>query len=187
LWPPIGINILYPLHIPFLNTFILLISGFTVTVCHYGVCIKDEGFYLFNISDILTRARRSFDNFYDGPFNEEIYNGIEYLRCILVKNNNYHSSLSIDGVITITYFMQTFLFLSFTIFLAIEFTLLQGLEYFEALFYINDNVYGSSFYLTTGFHGLHVIIGTLFLIVSLVRLLLNHYTSKHHLGLEFAI
>jgi hypothetical protein len=143
--------------------------------------------YEFHVSDIIRKARRSLDEIYDGPYNEEILDALESLRRILVKNNNYHSSLSINGVIKITYFMQTFTFLSFTIFLAIEFTLLQGLEYFEALFYINDNVYGSSFYLTTGFHGLHVIIGTLFLIVSLVRLLLNHYTSKHHLGLEFSI
>jgi heme/copper-type cytochrome/quinol oxidase subunit 3 len=84
-------------------------------------------------------------------------------------------------------FEQVFFFFVLTIFLAIEFTLLQGLEYFEALFYINDNVYGSSFYLTTGFHGLHVIIGTIFLIIALLRLILCHYTSNHHLGLEFAI
>ena len=79
---------------------------------------------------------------------------------------------------------QAVLGLTFTIVLAILFTMLQGFEYFEAPFTISDSVYGSCFFMTTGFHGFHVIIGTIFLSVSLARLLLNHLTNSHHFGFE---
>ena len=74
-----------------------------------------------------------------------------------------------------------------TIFLAILFTLMQIFEYINAPFNISDGVYGSCFYMTTGFHGFHVIIGTIALFVSLIRTTLNHYTDKRHFGLESAI
>lgn len=76
--------------------------------------------------------------------------------------------------------------LIWTVLLAIIFTGLQSFEYLEAAFSISDSVYGSTFYLATGFHGLHVIIGTLFLFVCLVRLVHFHFTTKHHLGFEAA-
>jgi len=74
-----------------------------------------------------------------------------------------------------------------TILLGLIFTFFQGVEYLEAPFSINTGIYGSLFFVTTGFHGLHVIIGTLFLIVNFVRLLKNHFTYQDHLGFEFAI
>jgi len=64
------------------------------------------------------------------------------------------------------------------------FTCLQGFEYLEAPFTIADSVYGSCFYITTGFHGFHVIIGTCFLFVSFIRILFNHITNSHHFGFE---
>jgi heme/copper-type cytochrome/quinol oxidase subunit 3 len=64
---------------------------------------------------------------------------------------------------------------------------LQGLEYIHAPFNISDGVYGSCFYMATGFHGFHVFIGTLALLVSLIRIVLNHFTNKHHVGFESAI
>jgi cytochrome c oxidase subunit 3 len=66
------------------------------------------------------------------------------------------------------------------------FTVLQAKEYLDAPFTIADRVYGSVFFVTTGFHGLHVIIGTIFLSVSLYRVVNHHYSSGHHLGFEFA-
>ena len=60
--------------------------------------------------------------------------------------------------------------------------MLQGMEYLEAPFNINDNVFGSCFYMATGFHGFHVFIGTCCLIVSLLRIVYNHFTSTHHFG-----
>ena len=82
---------------------------------------------------------------------------------------------------------HTLFALMFTIVLAVLFTCLQGLEYINAPFNISDGVYGSCFYMTTGFHGFHVFIGTLALLVSLIRIVLNHFTNKHHVGFESAI
>ena len=73
-----------------------------------------------------------------------------------------------------------------TVFLAILFTILQGYEYKEASFDISDGIYGSSFFMATGFHGFHVLIGTTFLIVCLYRLIKYHFTKKHHFGFEAA-
>ena len=67
-----------------------------------------------------------------------------------------------------------------------SFTFLQGMEYVEAPFNINDSVFGSCFYMATGFHGFHVFIGTCCLIVSLLRIVYNHFTSTHHFGFESA-
>jgi cytochrome c oxidase subunit 3 len=57
--------------------------------------------------------------------------------------------------------------LVYTILLAIFFTALQGIEYTVSSFTISDGIFGSCFYFGTGFHGLHVIIGTIFLSVGL--------------------
>jgi cytochrome c oxidase subunit 3 len=73
-----------------------------------------------------------------------------------------------------------------TILLAAVFTGFQALEYVEAPFTIADSVYGSSFFVATGFHGFHVFVGTLFLIVCLFRLNSGHFTKAHHLGFECA-
>lgn len=76
--------------------------------------------------------------------------------------------------------------LSATVGLGLVFTVLQVLEYYEAPFAISDSVYGSTFFVATGFHGLHVIIGTTFLTVCLVRLAYHQFSRHHHLGLEAA-
>lgn len=81
---------------------------------------------------------------------------------------------------------QILLSLGLTVILGFYFTLLQGFEYFEASFSIADSIYGSTFFIATGFHGLHVIIGTTFLLVCLIRLLFNHFSSHHHFGFEAA-
>ena len=81
---------------------------------------------------------------------------------------------------------QSCLSLIVTILLAAIFTALQGFEYITAPFTISDGIYGSCFYMATGFHGFHVIVGTLFLTVCLFRLYLNHFTREHHFGFEAA-
>nr|AMQ99558.1 cytochrome c oxidase subunit III [Polyphaga plancyi] len=81
---------------------------------------------------------------------------------------------------------QTFQGLLITIILGLYFTLLQAYEYIEASFTIADSIYGSTFFVATGFHGLHVIIGTTFLIMCLLRHLVMHFSSNHHFGFEAA-
>nr|AYC65848.1 cytochrome c oxidase subunit III [Bovicola ovis] len=74
--------------------------------------------------------------------------------------------------------------LGITIALGVIFMFLQAQEYFECSFSLADSSFGSIFFLATGFHGLHVMIGTMFLFVSLGRILSNHLSSSHHLGFE---
>lgn len=77
--------------------------------------------------------------------------------------------------------------LFFTILLGIIFTCFQVYEYSTATFYMDDGIYGSIFYMSTGFHGFHVIIGTVFLIVCWVRAkFFNHFDWRDHFGVEAA-
>nr|AXS65645.1 cytochrome c oxidase subunit 3 [Cleroidea sp. 3 KM-2017] len=76
--------------------------------------------------------------------------------------------------------------LTLTVILGVYFSLLQGYEYLEAPFTISDAVYGSSFFMATGFHGLHVLIGTTFLLICLIRHMNKHYSMNHHFGFEAA-
>nr|UOU84946.1 cytochrome c oxidase subunit III [Platypalpus candicans] len=81
---------------------------------------------------------------------------------------------------------QTTQGLFFTILLGIYFSILQVYEYIEAPFTIADAVYGSTFFMATGFHGLHVLIGTTFLFICLMRHMNNHFSQNHHFGFEAA-
>lgn len=125
MWPPVGITTVDTWKVPFLNTLILLSSGFTVTWAHHAI----------------------------------------------VSNNR----------------TQAMLGLFLTIFYAILFTSTQALEYYSTAFRLSDGIYGAVFYMTTGFHGFHVIIGTIFLGVCFYRLINYHFTWQHHFGLEAAI
>nr|YP_010485150.1 cytochrome c oxidase subunit III [Hemidactylus ulii]UVW80931.1 cytochrome c oxidase subunit III [Hemidactylus ulii] len=76
--------------------------------------------------------------------------------------------------------------LALTVLLGAYFTLLQAMEYGETHFTIADATYGATFFVATGFHGLHVIIGTTFLITCLIRQISFHFTTAHHFGFEAA-
>ena len=76
--------------------------------------------------------------------------------------------------------------LTLTIVLGLVFTACQAYEYAHAAFNFSGNMYGATFFMATGFHGFHVIIGTLFLIVCLFRALAGHFTPKQHFGFEAA-
>ena len=73
-----------------------------------------------------------------------------------------------------------------TVILGFSFSLLQVYEYQHATFDFAGNIYGSVFYMATGFHGFHVIIGTIFLAVCLMRARKGHFTEEHHFGFEAA-
>lgn len=124
IWPPKGIITVNTWKVPFLNTLILLSSGFTVTWAHHSI----------------------------------------------ISNNR----------------TQALIALLLTIFYAILFTGTQVLEYYSASFRLSDGVYGAIFYMTTGFHGAHVVIGTIFLSICFYRLITYHFTWQHHFGFEAA-
>jgi len=132
IWPPMGVQVLSPWHLPLVNTLTLLLSGTTVTWAHHALQIGD---------------RRSAK-----------------------------------------------IGLLLTIMLGLLFTSIQAYEYrhilLEGLFFnpksVNAGLYGSAFFMSTGFHGFHVIVGTIFLAVCLGRLMAGGFTPKQHFGFEAA-
>ncbi|MDH7797782.1 MULTISPECIES: cytochrome c oxidase subunit 3 [unclassified Beijerinckia] len=123
-WPPKGIEVFDPWHLPLLNTLILLTSGTTVTWAHHALLHGDR-----------------------------------------------------DG-------LKKGLWL--TVILGAIFTCVQAYEYAHAPFGFKDSIYGATFFMATGFHGFHVLVGTIFLLVCLFRTYAGHFTPTQHLGFEFA-
>jgi cytochrome c oxidase subunit 3 len=123
-WPPTGVELFSPWHLPLFNTLILLTSGTAVTWAHHALLHKDKRGLVWG--------------------------------------------------------------LAITIALGVLFTCVQALEYSEAGFQFSGNLYGATFFMATGFHGFHVLVGTIFLIVCLIRALRDSFTVEHHLGFEFA-
>lgn len=91
----------------------------------------------------------------------------------------HHSLISGDH-------QSTFNGLLLTVCLGVYFTMLQAFEYYEASFRIADGVFGSTFFVATGFHGLHVIVGSIFLATCLIRIGRGHFSATHHFGFEAA-
>nr|YP_007317459.1 cytochrome c oxidase subunit III [Callitettix versicolor]ACD77282.1 cytochrome c oxidase subunit III [Callitettix versicolor]ATF28570.1 cytochrome c oxidase subunit III [Callitettix sp.EMHAU-15090607] len=81
---------------------------------------------------------------------------------------------------------QTTQALMLTIMLGMYFSMLQGYEYYKAPFSIADSIYGSTFFMATGFHGLHVLIGTTFIMITTMRHMMFHFSNIHHFGFEAA-
>ena len=123
-WPPEGIEVFDPWHLPLVNTLILLLSGTTVTWAHHALQQGDR-------------------------------KGL------------------VQGLVC-------------TVILGALFTCVQAWEYAHAPFSFTGGIYGSTFFMATGFHGAHVLIGTIFLLVCLVRALSGHFKPDHHFGFEAA-
>jgi cytochrome c oxidase subunit 3 len=124
MWPPKGTEVLDPLQLPLMNTFVLVTSSFAVNVAH---------------DDLREGNRQGFKNF------------------LLV------------GIV-----------------LGVLFVITQGYEYVHAPFNFKNTIYGATFFMATGFHGAHVIIGVIFLTVCLARARAGQMTPRHHLGFQFA-
>jgi len=124
IWPPKGLEVFDPWHLPLLNTIILLTSGTTVTWAHHALLTGDR---------------------------EGVKKG-----------------------------------LIFTIILGALFSFVQVYEYMHAPFAFKNSIYGATFFMATGFHGFHVIIGTIFLIVCLLRAMAGDFTPQKHFGFEAA-
>ena len=123
-WPPKGIEVFDPWHLPLLNTLILLTSGTTVTWAHHALIHNDRKGMLWG--------------------------------------------------------------LSLTVLLGLTFSCVQAYEYAHAAFSFGGNIYGATFFMATGFHGFHVIIGTIFLTVCLFRAIAGQFTPTRHFGFEAA-
>nr|YP_010561807.1 cytochrome c oxidase subunit III [Ammothea calmani]UYX57755.1 cytochrome c oxidase subunit 3 [Ammothea calmani] len=89
----------------------------------------------------------------------------------IIMNNFYYSKLA----------------LTLTIMLGMYFSILQGWEYWSANFTMADSSYGSTFFMATGFHGAHVLIGSMFLLMCYIRMKFKHLSNHHHFGFEAAI
>ena len=123
-WPPQGVEVFNPWHLPLINTIILLTSGTTVTWAHHALKENKRGGLIWGL--ILT------------------------------------------------------------VLLGVCFTAVQAYEYGHAAFGFTDGIYSSTFFMATGFHGAHVLIGSIFLIVCLGRSLVGHFKPDHHFGFEAA-
>ena len=73
-----------------------------------------------------------------------------------------------------------------SVILGLLFTVFQAYEYSHAAFGFSGNIYGATFFMATGFHGFHVVIGTIFLFVCYLRVQAGHFTPEKHVGLEAA-
>nr|UYA98127.1 cytochrome c oxidase subunit 3 [Linognathus vituli] len=110
--------------------------------------------------------------------------GVPMLNTVILLSSGvtvtwaHHSILSSLPIITP---------LLLTVSLGLVFSSLQLWEYMESSFTISDSAYGSMFFIMTGFHGVHVILGTVFLLVSLSRAYSGHFSYAHHMGLEAGI
>nr|ASM82623.1 cytochrome c oxidase subunit III [Aposthonia borneensis] len=83
-------------------------------------------------------------------------------------------------------FNESKISISMTVILGMTFTFLQVLEYLESSFSMSDSIYGSTFFVSTGFHGIHVIIGTVFIMHNTYRLFKMNFSYNHHFGFEAA-
>ena len=106
---------------------------------------------------------------------------VPLLNTIILVSSGFSVTWSHRAII-LGYRKEVILSLIQTIGYGIFFTILQGYEYTTASFSINDTTYGSIFFILTGFHGLHVLIGTIFLIVCLIRQIFYHFYKEHHIG-----
>jgi len=157
------------------------------------------GMFLFIVSEIMF-----FFSFFWGFFHFSLSPSV-YIGCVwppkgIAVINPWgvpflNTIILLSSGITLTYAHRALLIknygnavygLYWTVGYGLIFTFCQIFEYINCPFSINDSVYGSIFFMATGFHGLHVIVGTIFLIVCLIRLINGHFSSERHLGFECA-
>lgn len=111
--------------------------------------------------------------------------GLPFLNTIILLSSGVSITWAHRNILASRHW-DTILSLGITISLGIFFTCLQLKEYIEAPFAINSGIYGSIFFMATGSHGFHAIIGTIFLIICFFRQCKFHFTKEHHFGFEAA-
>ena len=172
-WPPVGQQelLIASINLPFLNTLLLLTSGLSVTLGHKFSSVL----FIVEESIINLRFYKMFSLFTNPDIIFMI--GMDFFMTLMFSINYIRNSLRLGLTVA----------LGLTIFLAIIFTNIQYGEYVEANFNIADGIYASCFYLMTGFHGIHVIIGAVFLGACLIQLKQGQKFYKEVTGLECAI
>lgn len=113
------------------------------------------------------------------PYQIPLLNTIILLRSGVTVTWTHHAILNKS-------YKTSTLSLITTILLGITFSYFQYLEYNWSEFSINDSIFGSTFFIATGFHGFHVLIGTIFLLVNLLRIFKCLFNNKHHFSFEAA-
>lgn len=160
------------------------------------------GFFLFILSELMFFVTFFWSNFHYS-FNPNIFIGAAWPPIQILPKLIHHSNMpalmnqilicsSLTASIAhfsmnINHKSRCAIFLSLTICLGLFFSIIQYLEYTSSALSFSDGIFGSLLYLLTGFHGTHVIIGNLFLIVCLVRLFRSHFTKEHHIGFLTAV
>nr|YP_010584673.1 cytochrome c oxidase subunit III [Neoseiulus californicus]UZU69618.1 cytochrome c oxidase subunit III [Neoseiulus californicus]WJN56898.1 cytochrome c oxidase subunit III [Neoseiulus californicus]WKV28868.1 cytochrome c oxidase subunit III [Neoseiulus californicus] len=105
------------------------------------------------------------------------------LNTVILLSSGASVTLTHYSILNKKYKISLF-FLSLTILLGMTFSFFQFLEYNWTEFSMSDSSFGSTFFMTTGFHGMHVMIGTAFLSINIYRLLINQLNNKHHFSFE---
>nr|YP_010321836.1 cytochrome c oxidase subunit III [Parasitus fimetorum]UKO33174.1 cytochrome oxidase subunit 3 [Parasitus fimetorum] len=169
---------------------------------HHTLIVKNGmkwGMILFIVSEILFFFS-FFWAFFHASLAPDVELGMVWPPTGITPFNPYHipllnTTILLASGVTVTWshhsileknYSGAFNGLALTIFLGIYFSILQAFEYIEAPFTITDSIYGTTFYVATGFHGLHVLIGTSFLIVNIIRMFNGHFSSNHHFSFEAA-
>ena len=211
IWPPVGLELFSPWGIPFLNTAILLTSGVAITWAHYVMTsnvLSEAPDYFWNSEKRLCIKPVYKGNKYINAWWKELVTTntptvvlgnksdllpakepelAEFVLAPVVENFDTAASRFNFARIYPNSHKESVLALYHTIALALIFLAFQMYEYSHATFTIADGIYGTTFYMLTGFHGLHVLVGTIFLIVCAIRHVKYHFTKEHHIGLEAAI
>jgi heme/copper-type cytochrome/quinol oxidase subunit 3 len=150
IWPPIGLTVIEHWKLPFLNTCLLLTSGFWVVAAHKKII------HVFDFPHYSDITQPQWKNF----FFSKLYN---------------RESITQRQILVAIFFGGVFL-------------LVQFIEFWFAPFVMSDGVYGSVFFMITGLHGMHVLVGLLFLTVCWYRMRpgSSHFTSRSCVGFETA-
>uniref|UniRef100_A0AAU6PC19 Cytochrome c oxidase subunit 3 n=1 Tax=Funkikonia zheana TaxID=3133676 RepID=A0AAU6PC19_9HEMI len=167
--------------------------------CHtsYVVVMMKFGMILFIVSEVMFFLSFFWGFFHSSlcpsveiglqwpPVGIKVFNpmNIPMLNTIVLLSSGMTMTWAHNSLLLGSFFDMVF-GLIFTVILGFYFSLLQLYEYIECSFCISDSVYGSLFFISTGFHGLHVIIGTIFILVIFLRSLFFHFSSFHHVGFE---
>nr|YP_009136544.1 cytochrome c oxidase subunit 3 [Gnathostomula armata]AKD00019.1 cytochrome c oxidase subunit 3 [Gnathostomula armata] len=110
---------------------------------------------------------------------------VPLLNTLILLSSGVTVTLSHHSMIK-GFYKESFYSLVLTVFLGMYFTFLQWMEYKETQFNISDSMYGSIFFMGTGFHGFHVIIGSIFLLLISYRVFIYSLSKNSHLGFELA-